>query len=85
MHDTSVKPGDRVRAIGRHWLRPHAYGVISAIEPNRGEYMYLVEFDQVGKGIEGKFLYMDWLSFDVIEGGGAHEQSRFSTVVSNAA
>ena len=85
MHDTNVKPGDRVRAIGRHWLRPHAYGVISAIEPNRGEYMYLVEFDLLGKGIEGKFLYMDWLSFDLIEGGGAHEQSSGDRLVKTAA
>lgn len=63
----SIEKGDRVRAVGRHWLRPHGYGVIATIEPDRGEYMYLVEFDRLGKGIEGRFLYMDRLSFEVVE------------------
>ena len=71
MHDTDygIKPGQRVRVSGRHWLRPHAYGWVHAIEPDRGEYMYLIDFDRVGKGIEGHFLYMDNLSFEVVSDG----------------
>ncbi len=72
--DEGIHPGDRVRAVGRHWLRPHAFGWVSEIEPDRGEYMYLVEFDRtvVGKGIDGKFLWMDKLSFEVVR----HDEGR---------
>jgi len=69
MHDTDcgIQPGQRVRVSGRHWLRPHAFGWVKAIEPDRGEYMYLLEFDRkvAGRGIDGKFLYLDKLSFEV--------------------
>lgn len=82
MHgDTRIQPGDRVRAIGRHWLRPGAFGHVATIEPDRGENMYLVEFDQIGKGIAGKFLYMDSLSFEVVE----NEQRTNFVAVENAA
>ena len=36
-------------------------------EPERGEHMYWVEFDEVGKGIEGKFLYMAGYSFEIVD------------------
>lgn len=29
--------------------------------------MYLVEFERPGKGFEGRFLYLDKLSFDVVQ------------------
>ena len=45
--------------------------------------MYLIEFDHLGKGIDGRFLYMDQLSFDVIEVG--DEPDRSNKPVSNAA
>lgn len=81
MHDNGIYPGDRVRAVGRHWLRPHGFGFVSAIEPDRGENMYLIEFDRLGKGIEGKFLYMDRLSFEVI----GNEQGTSNSNTRNAA
>ena len=37
------------------------------VEPDRGEFMFWVEFDVEGKGVEGKFLYLDQHSFEVLD------------------
>ena len=64
MHEPQV--GDRVRVNGRHWLRPYEFGYVREIDPTKGGNAHLIEFDFVGRGIDGKFLYMDLLSFEAV-------------------
>ena len=65
MRDETIREGSRVRVSGRHWLRPHGSGTVVRVEPERGEFMFFIEFDVEGKGLDGKFLYLDRASFEV--------------------
>ena len=80
MRDKTIREGSRVRVSGRHWLRPHGSGTVVRVDPERGEFMFWIEFDVEGKGIEGKFLYLDKYSFEVLD-----EPARSNKPVSNAA
>lgn len=68
MVHTQWTVGDRVRLHFRHWVRPHALGTIVAIDLERNsDYVYYVQFDTLGRGIDGRFLWVDALNLEAID------------------